>query len=521
LAIYRLCLGILRSEEVVCTMTAHNTSSRDPGPLDRASPVPLYLQLRDALRADIDAGRLPPGARLPSVRVLAARLRLNANTVVHAYRLLEEDGTVEAHAAKGTFVRARPARAMSTVVSRPIPAVSPGYPVEGARGALPRALVAPPHGPAPVGLASGTPAPDLFPTAHLRRLLAAVVDEEGPSVLNYGPADGDPGLRAAAAGLLAAGGIEVSADDLLVTTGAQQAIDLVARALLAPGDAVVVEAPTYPGALASFERAGCRLVPVPMTPRGPDPLALEAAFARYQPRLVYTVPTFHNPTGWTTDPDGRDRLVALAARGGAFVLEDDHVADLRFEGPAVAALAARDPGRVLHVRGFAKTVAPGLRLAVLAAPPAVRSRVLALKLSADLYAPPLEQRVLARFLADGYAAHVAGAREAYRRRRDLAVTRLGALPGLELTPPAGGLNVWVALPTGMSAEALEREALAAGVAVAPGGLFFPDRSEGDGFVRVSYGTVPETRLAEGLDRLETALRRLADGAAARIAVPLV
>jgi 2-aminoadipate transaminase len=500
------------------TNRGRSSRARETLPLDREGPVPLYLQVRDALQAEVRAGRLAPGTRLPSVRDLARRLRLNVNTVVHAYRLLEEEGTVEAHAAKGTFVRGgAPGRI----------APPPAAPLSTARP--PRAIpaVAAPHA-APDGaisLATGTPDPALFPFEAVRRLVGEALDEAGPALLQYAAAEGDPALRAAAAALLAEAGVAAAPDDLLVTTGAQQGIDLVARALVADGDAVVVEAPTYPGALESLERAGARLVPVPMTPRGPDPRLLAEAVERHRPRLVYTVPTFHNPTGWTMNAAGRAALVDLAARAGAYVLEDDHVADLAFDGPPPPALAALDrAGRVIHVRGFAKTVLPGLRLAVVAAPPEVRVRLLALKLAADLYPPPLEQWVLARFLAGEYAAHVARLRPAYRARRDAALARLAGT-GLDIVPPGGGLNLWAGLPAGVSAEAFEREGLVAGVAVAPGGLFHPDRRAGDRFVRISYGSVDEATLAEGLARLRAALDRVgragAPAAPLASAIPLV
>ncbi len=493
--------------------------------LDRAGPTPLYLQLRDRIVEQVETGRLAPGSRLPSVRDLARRLRLNVNTVARAYRVLEEDGAVTTHAAKGTFVQS--VDATRARAARVIPAVTPEFAPAG-ETVPPRAeaaCLAP--GPGTVSLAGGTPAPDLFPMAEIRRLVDLVLDQEGPAALQYGSADGFPGLREAAARLLGVAGIATSPDDLLVTTGAQQALDLVARALLAPGDAVLVEAPTYPGALESVERAGCRVVAVPMTPEGPEPLALAVLVERYRPRLFYTVPTFHNPTGWTATGAAREAALAAAARHGMFVVEDDHAADLRFEGEAWPPLKALDRvDLVIHVRGFAKTVAPGLRLAVVAAPAVLRPRLVALKLAADLYAPPLEQRVLARFLADGYAAHLARIRPAYRARRDAALRALAALApaGVTVTPPSGGLNVWVGLPEGVSAGALEREARAAGVAVAPGGLFFPDRRDGDRFVRLSYGSVPEPVLAAGLARFAAALdrvQRLPLPAAAPAAMPLV
>ncbi len=535
-------------------MTSQNMSSDlwSSLQLDRAGPAPLYVQLHDAIAAELAAGRLPPGSRLPPVRALARRLGLNVNTVVSAYRLLDEEGLTEAHAAKGTFVRAAPggartAEGAAAASRRPRPVAPAGErasleAAEVAEDRSPRWIPAvtpeavgpwpPPRDalrPAPaagiIPLDGGTPAEDLFPVDAFRGLFDAILAEEGPGVMQYAGADGDPALRAAAAQVLRGSGVPVEADDLLVTTGAQQGIDLVARALLAPGDAVVVEAPTYPGALASFERIGCRLLPLPMTPDGPRLDDLPALLARHRPRLVYTVPTFHNPTGWTMGTRRREQLVTLATEAGAFVLEDDHLSDLLAEGEAPLPLKALDrAGLVIHVRGFAKTVMPGLRLGVLAPPPALRRRLLALKLAADLYPPPLEQRALARFLVGGYRAHLARLRAAYRARRDHALARLAALgiPELTVVPPAGGLNLWVGLPPGISAAALQREALAAGVAVAPGGLFYPDWRDGDGFIRLSYGGVTEEQLAEGIARLDAALGRLRRAAGApAAAVPLV
>jgi nicotinate-nucleotide pyrophosphorylase len=352
---------------------------------------------------------------------------------------------------------------------------------------------------------------DNFDLDGLRAAFDAVLTSPaGRSALQYAPTEGNPRLRALVAGRMTARGLPTTAADLLVTTGSQQALTLVATALLDPGDVVAVEEPTYLAALQCFQLAGARVVPVASDEHGIDPEALAGVLERERPRLLYLVPTFANPTGRTLPAERRAAVAALTARSGTWVVEDDPYGELRYRGTPVPPLAAWPAGedRVLHLGSFSKIAAPGLRLGWLRAPEALRPALTVAKQAADLHTSTVDQAAAAAYLAaTDLDAHVRTLCAAYRERRDAMV---GALPGV-LPPgstwsdPDGGMFTWVRLPGDVDTADLLRTALRHDVAFVPGASFFagtPDRAT----LRMSFTTHTPARIAEGMTRLAGALR---------------
>ncbi|MCK9896434.1 PLP-dependent aminotransferase family protein [Frankia sp. AgB32] len=375
--------------------------------------------------------------------------------------------------------------------------------------------------PAVISFAGGLPAADLFDVPGLRRAFDQVLAEDPRRVLQYSTTEGDPDLRT----LLAAGldhrGLPTHADDLLVTTGSQQALTLLAAALLRPGDVVAVEEPTYLAALQCFGLAGARVVAVPTDDDGILPDRLEEVLTRHRPRLLYLVPTFHNPTGRTMTAARRHAVADIAARRGLWIVEDDPYGDLRFEGTPQPWIAA-DPGaadRTVLLGSLSKTVAPGLRLGWLRAPAALRRACVLAKQATDLHTSTVDQAAAARYLADGHLdIHLAAVCAAYRQRRD---AMLAALPtvlpaGSRWTRPQGGMFVWARLPDGLDAAALLPAALAAKVAYVPGAVFHagpPQHST----LRLSFTTHSPSRIAEGLSRLAPVLAGAGEDAHGQVA----
>ncbi|MEU9717211.1 PLP-dependent aminotransferase family protein [Streptomyces sp. NPDC047976] len=364
--------------------------------------------------------------------------------------------------------------------------------------------------PGVISFAGGLPAPELFDTEGLRTAYDTVLTGAGAArALQYSTTEGAPELRSAVAARAAARGLATSAGDVLVTTGSQQGLTLLAATLLEPGDTVLVENPTYLAALQCFALAGARVIPVPCDGQGLLPDALAEITARERPKLLYTIPTFQNPTGRTLPGDRRAEVARTAARLGLWLVEDDPYGDLRYEGAHEPWIAAH-PGaedRTALLGSFSKVMAPGLRLGWLRAPAALLRAAVVAKQAADLHTSTVDQLAAAHYLgARDLDAHVARVRDAYRARRDALLAGLGAaLPaGSEWNRPEGGMFVWARLPEGRDAGALLKSAVAHDVAYVPGAPFFtgtPDPRT----LRLSFTTHTPQEITEGLDRLRLAL----------------
>jgi 2-aminoadipate transaminase len=361
-----------------------------------------------------------------------------------------------------------------------------------------------------INFAGGLPAPELFDVEGIAAAYRDVLAEESARALQYSTTEGEPGLRAALAERTSVRGLPTGADDVLVTTGSQQALSLLATAMLEPGDTVLVENPCYLAALQAFAFAGARVVAVPGDEDGIDPAALEELVVRERPKLLYTVPTFQNPTGRTLPGARRAAVASVAARRGLWIVEDDPYGELRFEGervPWIASYAGAEDRTVL-LGSFSKVMAPGMRLGWLRAPAALRRACVVAKQAADLHTPTVNQLAAARYLADrDLDAHVVRVAGVYRERRDAMLAGLaGALPaGSTWTRPEGGMFLWARLPESYDTTALLPRVLRQDVAYVPGAPFYagaPDAST----LRLCFVTQTPDEIGEGLRRLGKGLR---------------
>ncbi|MFJ5039810.1 aminotransferase-like domain-containing protein [Streptomyces parvulus] len=361
-----------------------------------------------------------------------------------------------------------------------------------------------------INFAGGLPAPELFDAEGIAAAYRDVLAETPARALQYSTTEGEPVLRAALADRTSARGLATGPDDVLVTTGSQQGLSLLATALLEPGDTVLVESPCYLAALQAFAFAGARVVAVPGDEDGIDPGALEELVVRERPKLLYTVPTFQNPTGRTMPAARRAAVAEVAGRCGLWIVEDDPYGELRFEGGRVPWIASCDGvrDRTVLLGSFSKVMAPGLRLGWLRAPAGLLRACAVAKQAADLHTPTVNQLAAARYLADrDLDAHVARVAAAYGVRRDAMLTGLAdALPaGSRWTRPEGGMFLWARLPEGYDTTALLPEVVRHDVAYVPGAPFHagtPDRAT----LRLCFVTQTPDEIAEGLRRLGAGLR---------------
>ena len=486
--------------------------------LDRTSETPLYRQLHQEIARQIKSGEIDAGTRLPSVRGLARNLSVSPITVVQAYNALTADGLIHATVGRGTFAGGYPpeptqSRDFVQTASEERQDFHPTTPVHlrAPRITAMQALLRPGRRPGVISLAGGTPDPSLFPIRSLGRLWSRVMAVEDPRFLQYGIPQGDYHLRTWVAEHCQSIGIKAGPEDILVTSGSQQALDLVARTFIGPGDFVLVESPTFITALDILEGRGAKLAGIPIDKDGARVDITTSLVERYRPRLLYTIPTAHNPTGTTMTEDRRRQLAALGRRHNMLIFEDDICSEFAYDGEAPQAIKAYDTsGHVIFVLSFSKTVIPGLRVGCVVAHGPILARLIEAKLLADRFTSPLIQRTLWRYLSSRqYVRDLRTARETYRRRRDAVLRVLKETMPAEIgwTHPSAGFNMWIQLPDGLSAPDVFEEGLKEGVACAMGDLCLPHLPPPSG-LRISFADNHEEVAAEGIKRLARAIARL-------------
>ena len=455
-------------------------------------PGPLHEKLTSALAAAIARGDLAAGARLPSERLLAKSLAVSRSTVVAAFDALERDGQIDRRRGSGTYVAAaahkrRPAQDRSDPIRRNPIATSF---VEGTGGNI-EFLGA--H-------VDGLPTVTTGHFAEIGRDIQKWLGTPG-----YFPM-GLPPLREEVARWWTARGLPTTADEILITSGAQQAIALVAALLVNRGDVVLIETPTYISAIDVFAGQGCRFVSVPVGPDGPSPTALRHAVETHAPRLVYLVPTFQNPTGVVMSKAARAQVAAIADEHGVVVLEDEALAELAFDArePPKPIAAHAKKGTVITVGSMSKVFWAGLRVGWVRAPAEVVRRLGRIKTVSDLGSSIPAQLVAVRLLSQ-YASHRADRCARIAAACDELADRLHiALPQWSFDKPRGGLCLWVRLPSG-DASSFAQVAQRHGVSVVPGSLTAPDGGFTD-HLRLPVSIPP--------DQLDEGVRRLADAWAA-------
>jgi 2-aminoadipate transaminase len=372
--------------------------------------------------------------------------------------------------------------------------------------------------PGMISFAGGMPALEMLPTDAVREASQRVLVEQGPLALQYGLTEGYPPLRAWIVEYLARQGIALEEENVLIITGGQQGLDLTARLLLNPGDRVVVESPTFLGALQAFNAYQTTYVPVPMDDEGVRIESLEAALAT-GPRFIYAIPTFQNPSGVTLSQERRRALVHLASQAGVPILEDDPYWQLRYEGEHSPSLLALDvarfeqgdaPGNIIYLGSFSKILGPGLRLGWIAAPAIVIKRMVQAKQGVDLHTSLYVQMVVHEVVSrSGFLEQlVARLQTVYRERRDVMLAAMAQHfpPGVSWTQPQGGLFLWVTLPSSLNAEELLVEALRHRVAFVPGAPFYAD-GNAPHVLRLNFSYSQPEQIEEGIQRLGGVLTR--------------
>ncbi len=361
-----------------------------------------------------------------------------------------------------------------------------------------------------ISMAGGLPSPASFPISAFTQACNTVMERDGAAALQYSTTEGFPALRQAIADFLP---WDVNPDQILITTGSQQALDLIGKVFLDKGSRILVEKPTYLGALQAFTPFEPTPVGVNSDDEGMliDDFAAKVGTGENKARLAYVLPNFQNPTGRTMSEARRQALVEKARELDIPLIEDNPYGDLWYEGEPPLPLAARNPEGVIYMGSFSKVLAPGLRVGFIVAPKSVYGKLTQAKQAADLHSPSFNQRVVAEVMKDGFLhSHIPTIRAMYKVQRDVMLMALEAeMEGLGVTwtRPMGGMFLWVRLPEGMDAQVLLAEAVERGMAFVPGAPFYADEAETN-TLRLSYVTVSPEQIRQGVAALAAAIRAL-------------
>lgn len=477
--------------------------------IDRSSNDPLYMQIYEQLRRLILSGDLSVGSHLPPIRELASELSVSRITVSNAYQELFADGLVEGQVGRGTIVCGLPGDS----TNRPLPwneyfaAVSS----VGQKDPIMREMLALSVDPSTISFACGVPASDLYPLKRWAQATHAALSR-GAAALDMAPVEGVPEVRETMATWAAQSGIEASVDNIMMISGSQQGIDFVARALVGRGGTVVMAAPSYLGAVAAFDAVGGNIITVPVDHEGMRTDILDRVLARNHIQLIYTIPTFQNPTGTTLSMRRREELLALSQRYQVPILEDDPYHGLYYTNePPPPPLKAMDKhGCVIYVSSFSKTLFPGIRSGWMVAPRPVMERLSAEKQHSDTFSSTLTQYSVQHFIEEGWLSqHLAQMRRWYPRRRDAMLAMLGEhIPeGLYWNKPNGGFYIWCKMREDLSSRELLSEAMPRGLVFAMGEVFFANPGGYNTF-RLNFSSPSEEQIHQGIHVLSDAFNAI-------------
>ncbi len=526
--------------------------------IDREGTTPIYLQISQQLRQSILDGEPPAGAKLPPERRLANLLGVNRTTIVNAYRELAADGLVAGQVGRGTVViyGARDTADSSDVAAWPS---ANGYlrRSHGLNGSerdaaeatsrsrqssipwaqlftsvtdvmddpLLRDAMTVSARPDVIRFATGTPSPEMYPIDAIRQIFDEALDYAGSTLLQHTPTEGYPPLREQLSAWMerhaeaAGASIHVDPNQVVVVAGSQQGLYLLARTLIDPGDLVAVESPTYLGAAQVFRAAGARLMPIPIDNDGMQVDLLQDLLPRRRPKLIYTLPTFQNPSGTVMGMGRRLRLLDLAARYQIPIIEDDPYGALRYDGRSLPSLATIDRaegrGNVIYLSTVSKMLFPGFRIGWISGSKPVIEQVTRMKQLVDLDTNALAQRAVCAFFERGLLnKHLERVNREYPQRRDRMLTALQRHAGNLITAnrPDGGIYLWCRLNEGIRVRDLLPEAAREGVAFAPGESFHVDAASGRGRfdIRLNFTLPTDAEIDEGVRRLGIAIHRLSD-----------
>ncbi len=469
--------------------------------IDKELPEHMYIQIYKSIAGLIEQGVLNANFKLPPIRSLAEQLGVNNVTVVKAYEMLEQDGYIYKKVGSGSYVKTSvyqrshhgSAQELNHDFSQ----------MDGGQIHIHKDMIS---------FSSATPTPDLFPVEDFKSVLIEILDRDAGSAFGYQESQGYYPLRESLVSYLKQSGITTHVNHVQIITGAQQGIDVISKAFVRHGDAVIVEHPTYTGAIATFKSRGAKIIEVPIFPDGMDMDDLEEKIQTYHPKLIYTMPNFQNPTGYSYSTQKKKQLLELSYKYNVVIVEDDYLSDLNFNGYDTTTLKSMDyKDETIYIKSFSKVFMPGLRLGFLVIPSKFHPQILAAKHASDISTSGLNQRAFDLYLRKGiWKNHIQFMKRVYEERFEIMANCLSEhiIPqGVSCTIPKGGLNFWLCLPDGYSSNELYSKCEQHSVLILPGSIFTTSQIESSCF-RLSIAAAYPNEIRLGIKKISDIVERM-------------
>lgn len=463
--------------------------------LEKNIDTPLYIQLYEKIKKIVEDESFDD-EKLPSIRRLSKSLGVNNVTVVSAYKLLESEGYVYSLKGSGTYINKSPLEATGPYLEEEdIDLMNSGI-LNLSEDSI--------------NFASVSPTPDLFPIENFKKTLMAVLDRDGGHAFLYPEVTGYEPLRESISKfLMKYYNTGVSNDEILITSGGQQGLDIIAKTLISPGDYILVENPTYSAALSAFKSRGARIIGVPMLDDGIDIDILKSYINRYKPKLLYIMTNFQSPTTYSYSEEKKEELIDLANAHDLYIIEDDFLTDLYFDDKKTPLKSLDRADKVIFIKSFSKVFMPGVRIGFVSLPRNIFTRIIKAKHTTDVTSSGYLQRAFDLYLRSGYwDEHIENIRDVYKDKYKLVVSLLEGLEkyGVSYTRPDGGLSIWLSLPDEIDSLDFYKECNENKVALIPGKIFFVDSNHSNS-IRFSYGAVDDDEIVKGINIMESLLSK--------------
>ena len=459
--------------------------------------TPLYIQLANNIKTLIEEDSLEVD-KLPSIRALSNHLEVNNVTVVNAYKLLEQGGFIYSVKGSGTYIK-------RNTYSDDLPFLEEGDVELMLSGILPISNDS-------INFASISPTADLFPIEEFKQALIEVLDRDKGLAFLYPEITGyKPLIQSICKLLMDNYGTYVNEDQLLITSGGQQGLDIISKTLINPGDCILVENPTYSGALSVFKSRGAKIIGIPIEEDGINISLLETYIKRYNPKFLYIMTNYQSPTTYSYTDAKKNKLLQLSREYDFYIIEDDFLTDLSFDNVKKTPLKSMDNmDKVIFIKSFSKIFMPGVRIGFITLPNNIFKSIIRAKHTTDISSSGFLQRAFDLYLRKGYwKRHIDKTKRVYEERYHTMLNELERLKplGIEYIPPNGGLSLWIKLPPNIDALDLYKEALNYNLAIVPGKVFYIDDSIYSNYIRLSYGSVNKEEIITGIAILEKILAR--------------
>ncbi|MBS4536262.1 PLP-dependent aminotransferase family protein [Clostridium sp. D2Q-14] len=446
--------------------------------LDKKIRKPLYVQLYNKIKEKIKNNSLQNNTKLPSIRELSDLLNVNSSTIVNAYKLLEEEDYIYKKIGSGTYVKK----------------INSFNREDDNKLSLNIAY----------DFTNITSNSNLFPIKDFKKLMNRVIDRDGGVAFDYQDSIGYLPLRKAIMNYLEEFNIRTTLESIQIISGAQQGIDIISKTLIDYGDTVITESPTYSGSLYSFKSRTAKILEIPVDRSGIDIIKLEQKIKTFKPKLIYVMPNYQNPTGFSYSQDVKKSILKLADIYDTYIIEDDYISDIVFNNKRLASLKSMDKNnRVIYLKSFSKTFMPGIRLGFAILPISLQQKFLLGKQFSDIHTSGFIQRVFELFLSEGiWKKHIDNISEIYNNKYQLAKKYILKYKPIDLRYyiPSGGLNFWFSLPDGYSSRKLEDYLKEHKILISSGSRFYNDNQDTEYF-RINIASIDIVNLEKGIIKL--------------------